>query len=141
MTSELEKIDLLRARTGISYKEAREALEEVKGDVVEALIGIEEKNRKFSEKMQLRGEDALVRMKSVLRKSYDTKIKLIKDEHTVLEVPVTLGVLGMVGVLFSREMALLGAVGAMTAVANKYSMEIDCPQGEFAGGIPRDNVH
>jgi len=141
MTSDLEKIDLLRARTGISYKEAQEALQSVNGDIVEALIGIEEKNRRFGEKMQIRGENAMVRLKSLLHKGHDTKIRLVKDERTVLEIPATVGMLGMLGVMVSREMALLGAVGAISAVANKYTMEIDFPQGDRTDEIVRENVH
>ena len=141
MTSELEKIDLLRARTGISYKEAKQVLEDVKGDIVAALINIEEKNRKLSEKMLLRGENLMVQMKGLLHKSYDTKIRLIKEEHTVVEVPATIGVLGLIGVMVSRELALLGAFGAMSAVANKYTMEIDLPDGDNTNKMMGEKVH
>ena len=141
MTSDLEKIDLLRARTGISYKEAQATLGSVNGDVVEALISIEEKNRKFAEKMQLRGENLLVQMKSLLHKSYDTKIRLVKEERIVMEIPGTIGVLGLIGVMASREVALLGAVGAMSAVANKYTMEIDFPKGDSADEIVGEKLH
>ena len=38
----LDKIDIIRDRTGVSYKEAREALTQADGNVVDALISIEE---------------------------------------------------------------------------------------------------
>ena len=38
----LEKIDLLRKRANVSYKEAKHALEENEGNVVEALAYLEE---------------------------------------------------------------------------------------------------
>ena len=38
----LEKIELVKDRTGISYKEAKEALEAADGSVVDAIIDIEE---------------------------------------------------------------------------------------------------
>ena len=38
----LEKIELVKDRTGVSYKEAKEALEKTEGNVVEAIISIEE---------------------------------------------------------------------------------------------------
>ena len=38
----LEKIELVKDRTGVSYKEAKEALEEADGSVVDAIIDIEE---------------------------------------------------------------------------------------------------
>ena len=38
----LEKIELVRDRTGVSYKEAKEALEAANGSVVDAIVAIEE---------------------------------------------------------------------------------------------------
>ena len=38
----LEKIELVKDRTGVSYKEAKEALEAADGSVVDAIINIEE---------------------------------------------------------------------------------------------------
>ena len=38
----LEKIELVKDRTGVSYKEAKEALEAADGSVVDAIIAIEE---------------------------------------------------------------------------------------------------
>lgn len=36
----LEKVDMIRERTGVSYEKAKEALEVCEGDVLEALIYI-----------------------------------------------------------------------------------------------------
>ena len=44
----LEKVDLIRERTGVSYTEAKEALEAGNGDVVDALIYIENKKKSKS---------------------------------------------------------------------------------------------
>lgn len=38
----LEKIELVKDRTGVSYKEAKDALEAADGSVVDAIIDIEE---------------------------------------------------------------------------------------------------
>ena len=38
----LEKIELVKDRTGVSYREAKSALEEANGSVVDAIILIEE---------------------------------------------------------------------------------------------------
>ena len=43
MDAYLEKIDLLRERTGVGYKEAKDALDRAEGSVVEALILLAEK--------------------------------------------------------------------------------------------------
>ena len=41
----LEKIELVKDRTGVSYREAKSALEEANGSVVDAIILIEENMR------------------------------------------------------------------------------------------------
>ena len=38
----LEKIELVKDRTGVTYAEAKAALEEAEGSVVDAIISIEE---------------------------------------------------------------------------------------------------
>ncbi len=45
MSVSLEKIDMLMERANISYKEAKEALEQHDGDMVEALISLEASNK------------------------------------------------------------------------------------------------
>ena len=44
----LEKIDQIVERTGVSYAQAKEALEKAEGDVVEAIIYIEQSSARFS---------------------------------------------------------------------------------------------
>lgn len=41
----LEKVDLVKDRTGVSYTEAKEALEASEGNVVDALVFIENKKK------------------------------------------------------------------------------------------------
>ena len=48
MDINLEKIELVKDRTGSTYAEAKEALEKADGSVVDAIIDIEEKmNKEF----------------------------------------------------------------------------------------------
>ena len=44
----LEKIELVKDRTGVSYKEAKEALEAADGSVVDAIIAIEDTTCSFA---------------------------------------------------------------------------------------------
>ncbi len=41
----LEQVEKLRERTGITYEEAKKALEETNGDLLEAVINLEQQNR------------------------------------------------------------------------------------------------
>ena len=47
----LEKIDQVVERTGVTYEEARAALEEVGGDVLEAIIYLETTKKGFVDNM------------------------------------------------------------------------------------------
>ncbi len=127
MNSELEKIDLIRSRLGVGYKEAREALDAAGGDVVQALINLEEERKHFTEKIQDRGQELLEHLKDLFHRSQETKIKVKQGERTVLELPASLGALGLVGTLASSQLAVLGALGAVTAMARNYTLEIERP--------------
>jgi hypothetical protein len=130
MTSELEKIDILRARTGASYTEAKEVLDDACGDVVQALIELEERNRHLTEKLQGHSREFMGQLRHCLSRGHRTKIKLTKEGETVFEVPATLGVAVLLGALYSNEFAVMGAVGAVTAMANDYRIEIETPEEE-----------
>jgi hypothetical protein len=130
---ELEKIDLIRSRTGVGYREAREALEAAGGDVVQALINIEERGSDFSEKVHCKGQELFGQVKGILEKGRETKIRVKQGDRTVLELPASLGALGLLGALASSELAILGALGGVAAMANKYTLEIDRKE-DRAGG-------
>lgn len=130
MTSDLEKIDLLRARLGVSYKRAKDALDDASGDVVQALIKLEERNLHFGERIQGHGTEVVGQLRHLLHKGQKTRIKIKKEGDTVVEIPATIGALGLLGVLYNTELAIIGAVGAVTAMANNYSLEIAPPSKE-----------
>ncbi|MCL6634695.1 MAG: DUF4342 domain-containing protein [Peptococcaceae bacterium] len=125
MTSELEKIDILRARLGVGYKEARDALEAAGGDVVQALINLEERGRNFGERLEAWGQEMAGQVRGLLHKGREYRIKVKRGDRTVLEIPASVGALGLLGALASSEIAVLGALGTMAAMAKKYTLEFD----------------
>lgn len=122
---ELGKIDLIRSRAGVSYREAREALEAVGGDVVQALISIEERENSFAGKVNERSHEFMGQVKGFLEKGKDTRIKIKQGDRTVFELPASLGAVGILGLLTSSQLAILGALGSVAAMANNYTLEID----------------
>lgn len=132
MDEELEKIDLLRERFAVSYEEAKKVLDEVKGDVVEALIRLENRRRKPSldrigqEKVQ----GALNWLRDVIEKGRVTKIRLKKDNQTIVEIPASVGAVGVIAILASPLVAVLTGIGAVSALINRYTLEIERPGGE-----------
>ena len=93
----LEKIELVRDRTGVTYKEAKEALEAADGNVVDAIIAIEsavDNGRTGSTKCR---KDALVsRLKEIIRKGNVSRILITKDGETILNLPLTAGIFGAI---------------------------------------------
>ncbi len=125
MISDLEKIDILRARLGVGYKEAREALDAAGGDVVQALINLEEGGHDLGERFQATGQQFMGQLKSFVNKGQVYRVKVKQGEKTVFEFPASLGALGLIGALASSEIAVLGAIGTVTAMAKKYTLEFE----------------
>ncbi len=123
--NDLEKIDLIRSRLGVSYAEAKEALDVSDGDVVRALIHLEDKEKRFSGRFQDRSQELVGQLKGLLHKTQETRIRVKQGDKTVLEFPAPVGALGILGVLASSQLAILGALGTVTAMANNYTLEVD----------------
>ncbi len=122
----LEKIDTIRERTGLTYKESKEALEEYGGDVIETLIHLEsiQKDTKWTENLTTASGEVLERLKVLLKQGNVTKIRVKKGDNTILDIPVTAGA---IGTLLAPQLA---AVGAVVAVISKTVVEIEKPNGE-----------
>lgn len=107
----LEKIELVKDRTGVTYAEAKQALEEAEGSVVDAIIAIEEtinagqKSRGFGKK----GEALFDNIKALIKKGNVSRIQVKKDGELVLNVPVNAG---LVGVVIAPIAAVVGVVAA-----------------------------
>lgn len=129
--TELEKIDLLRERLGISYREARDALERAGGDVLEALIQYEESAKEGLQR-ELAGWSAklMERIRGILQRGNVARIKVKKDGKTVAEIPATVGALGVLGILASSELAVLAGLSTVAALFNRYTLEIERPDGQ-----------
>jgi len=127
---ELAKIDLLRERTGVGYKEAKDALDRAGGDVVQALIFIEDERTNLDEDLQRKGKKIMQEIKEIIKKGNVTRIKLKKGDKTIFEFPVNIGVLGIAGAVVSSTFAVVAALGTVVALANKYTLEIERPGGK-----------
>jgi hypothetical protein len=126
----LEKIDIIKERTGVSYTEAKEALEECDSDVVNALIYIEAKQKKSPkfnmEEMYTTKDEFLAWVKDILRKGNVTRVRIKKDETVVVDIPVNAGIAA--GIFALIYPALIG-IGVLTAVITKVTIEITKEDG------------
>lgn len=90
----LEKIELVKDRTGVTYKEAKDALEAADGSVVDAIINIEE-SIDCSKKKSIGQQSSTVldAVKDLIRKGNVSKIVVRnKDDEMMINVPVNVGI-------------------------------------------------
>lgn len=131
MADELSKIDMIRDRMGISYREAKEILDEAEGDLVKALIMAEEKrDRGWGDRVLKTGEEVVGQVKKYINQGNKTRVKVKKGDKTLAEFPASVGVLGIAAALASTELALVAGIGAVAALAKNVFMEIEKPDGE-----------
>lgn len=103
MTVNLEHIDMLRERAGISYKEAKEILEKYNGDVLEALIKLESEAKVKAPQAE-GGETGCwtttkkltKSVQKLIRKGNQTKFVIRKGDSTVIDLPVNIVILATV---------------------------------------------
>ena len=114
----LEKIELVKDRTGVGYKEAKDALEKTDGSVVDAIILIEETIDDSTKETEKKNVQILDTIKEAVRKGNVSKIVIKKDGDIVMNLPVNIGIIGTV--LF--PWAAIG--GCIAALGTKCSIEL-----------------
>ena len=136
----LEKIELVKDRTGVSYKEAKEALEAAEGSVVDAIIAIEdtvdiEKTGKTSEF----ANETMEKIKEMVRKGNISKIAVKKGDDTIVNIPVNVGLVGAVVAPWGVIAAALATVGFKCTVelttTDGNVIDITKRAGDFAGDM------
>ena len=109
----LEKIELVKDRTGVTYAEAKEALEETDGSVVDAIIAIEEtvnagkKERGFGDK----GQALFTSLKDLIKKGNVARIQVKREDDMILNVPLNAGILGICIAPLASIVAVVAAFG------------------------------
>jgi len=133
----LEKVDMVRERTGVSYEKAKQALEVCGGDVLEALIYIEKThsilnvNNEFSKdedenKTSISLEELKAWFKQIIEKGNVTRIKIKKDDNELIDIPVNAGIAaGVVAIIIPPILA----AGVIAAIATQITIEITKEDG------------
>lgn len=122
----LEKIDIIRQRTGLGYAAAKEALEKNNADVVETLIYIEKNQKTFGQNISETTNDLIETIKDIINKGNVTRIKVKKDSRVLIDIPVNAGIAATTLTLFYPPLL---AIGAATAILSKVIIEIERPDG------------
>lgn len=139
----LEKIDLLRERTGVTYREAKEVLQRTGGNIIDALVDLEAaKPAGWTEEFSIKSGEVMDKVKELIREGNVTKIRVKHDDKVLVEIPVTLGAISAV---FLPQLA---ALGVLVAVFKRCTLEVvrsgetdEASKGEPGeGGPPRGGL-
>lgn len=117
MTITIEMIDELKKRANVSFKDAKEALEKYDGDLVEALVYLEN-NNKFKAFNAGKKEDFLDKVKEVIRKGNNTRFIIRKKERTILNLSLTFTII--VGVFTFHVSLVALIIGLLTGCKFRF---------------------
>lgn len=125
----LEQIDLLMQRANVSYAEAKEALENSNGDIVEALLFLE-KADKIKKSTSTCAADGL---KNFIDKLNTTQFKLTKKDKTYLNIPLSFAILAFIccfpfavfSLIFALVFGIKVDIKGENSVAEKVSAAFD----------------
>lgn len=123
----LEKIDVVRERTGATYSEAKEALEASEGNVVDAIIYMEKNKKSTMDSIYTTKDEFLTWIKDLVNKGNVTRIKIKKEEKVLVDMPINAGI--AVGVIAYAIWAPLIAIGVIGAVVTNLTIEITKKDG------------
>ncbi|MEA4893029.1 MAG: DUF4342 domain-containing protein [Peptococcaceae bacterium] len=147
--SELEKMDALRERLDVTYAQAKEALDACNGDLAQALIYLEEQGAEEApaaepaEEVQESPQDSqwdkettenfvrgvIEQIKGIIQEGNVTQIRLKQGQRIIVEIPATLGIVGIGLVLFSPLLLAFSAIGLAGAMIKEMTLEIQKADG------------
>ncbi len=129
----LEKVEQVISRTRATYGEAKEALLASEGNVLDAIIylenkkGLSDKSKSFKEEAFNSFEDLKQRINGIIEKGNISRIVVKKDERILVDVPINAGVaVGVIAVIWTP---ILLALGLVTTVAFNLTFEITKEDG------------
>lgn len=117
----LEHVDVIRERTGTSYRQAKELLEKYNGDIIAVLMELEEQNtegKTWTEEFSVRSGEVVDKIKELIHEGNINRIIVKHADKVLLEIPVGLGAIGAV---FLPQLA---ALGIMVAVFKRCTIEV-----------------
>ncbi|OFI07175.1 hypothetical protein CLOACE_03660 [Clostridium acetireducens DSM 10703] len=136
----LEKIDIIRERTGVNYSEAKEALEVCNGNVVDALIYIEQNKKSGMENLYATKDEFINWLKDIVKKGNVNRIRIKKDNRLIVDIPINAGVAATLTALIWPPLI---AIGVLTAIVTKLTIEITKEDGsvEVVNKIIKNTVN
>lgn len=108
----LEMVDEVINRTGVTYKEAKNALENNEGDLLKAIVYLEELQNEppKSEHKNMSGQEIVDKLKSWVNEGFINQITIVKAGKTVVDIPIMAGAIGAVIFTIPTVAAIIAAV-------------------------------
>ena len=107
----LKKIDEVVKRTNCTYENAKIALEKNNGDVLEAIVYIEQNKKSGNDSdLKKKGEEILNEVKKIIEMGNVTKLTIKRKDEIILNIPITAGA---VGVIIAPFLTLAGLTAAL----------------------------
>jgi len=126
MWRELDKIDEIRERMGVNYQEARQALIEAGGDLIQALINLEKKAE--TKGLKAKSEDLAASLRASWSNLNQTRINIRKGQRRILTVSAPVGIAALYTLWRNPALRLLSIAGiAGTVLSKNWELEIEQP--------------
>lgn len=122
----LEKIDILRQRANVSYAEAKQILEKHNGNIIDALIYLENNQKTFTQNITEISNELTETIKDIIKKGNVSRIKVKKDSRVLVDIPVNAGIAAGALTLLNPYLLI---VGSIAAIASKVTIEVERPNG------------
>ncbi len=113
----VEMVEQVKDKTGVSYKEAKEALIRSNGDVVDAIIDLEENFEIDADTVEPTNKMAILeKLKELIKKGNVSKITVKKDGEIIVNLPVNVGIIGAVVAPLASVAAIIAAFGTKCVI-------------------------
>jgi len=76
-----------------------------------------------TERFNVKGNEVLEKVKQLIREGNIRKVRLIHDNNTIFEIPLTVGAPVTVAVILAAP--LLAAIGAFAALVTECTIEVE----------------
>lgn len=113
----LAKIDQIRARTGLSYREARGLLAAADGDLLEALALFEDKNERSE--IWVKSGELVTKVKELIHQGNVTNLRIKTQDKVLVDIPLTAGV---VAALLAPQITILAALASLFS---QFQIEVE----------------
>ncbi|MDD2620249.1 MAG: DUF4342 domain-containing protein [Syntrophomonadaceae bacterium] len=121
MAVSLELIEKLRERAEVSYEEAKAALEKCDGDIVEALIYLEQQNKIKKPPQDSACAGFTAKAKKLLKTCNQTRLVISKQEEKLINLSLT------IVILVTIFIPPLTIIGLLAALLTNHKIRIEKP--------------